>query len=67
MYRGISTFKCTQCGNVFKAPNYEYLATTYATPQKCPKCGGFRTRPAGPLGKLAEREYESIRERIKNK
>lgn len=64
MLRGVTTFKCTQCGAKFPAPDIEYMATVYAMPQKCPKCGSVRTRPAGLLGKLTEGVYRGIWERM---
>ena len=39
MMRGIATFKCPKCGNVFKAPDTEYRATVFTTPMPCPCCG----------------------------
>lgn len=64
MLRGVTTFKCTQCGHTFKAPDIEYMATVYSMPQKCPKCGSWRTRPAGLFGKLREETYRKILERM---
>lgn len=66
MLRGITTFKCTQCGRTFKAPDFEYMAMVYSTPQKCPKCGSIRTRPVGLFGKLLEGVYRSIWERMES-
>ena len=45
MYRGTIKFVCNDCGNKFKAPDIEWLATIYSVPQPCPKCGGMHTRP----------------------
>ena len=64
MFRGISLFKCTRCGEKFKAPDIEYCATAYSMPQPCPKCGSIRTRPVSLFGKLTERVYRSIWERM---
>ena len=64
MLRGVTTFKCTQRGHTFKAPDIEYMATVYSMPQKCLKCGSVRTRPAGLLGKLKEEGYRKIWERM---
>ena len=64
MLRGITTFKCTQCGAKFPAPDIEYMATAYSMPQKCPKCGSMRTRPVSLLGKLTEGMYRGIWERM---
>lgn len=30
MYRGKNIFRCTQCGKIFLAPDFEYAATTYS-------------------------------------
>ena len=67
MLRGITTFKCTQCGAKFPAPDIEYMATAYSMPQKCPKCGSWRTRPVSLFGKLTEGVYRKIWERMENK
>ena len=45
MYRGITTFNCTNCGHQFKSHDIEYRATAYSVPQRCPKCGSVRTMP----------------------
>ena len=59
MLRGMTLFKCTQCGEKFKAPDIEYCAT-----QPCPKCGSIRTRPISLVGKLTKEEYRRIWERM---
>lgn len=64
MVRGITTFKCTLCGEKFRAMDIEYAATVYSLPQKCPKCGSIRTRPAGLFGKLSEAVYRHIWNRM---
>ncbi len=46
MLRGITLFKCTQCGKRFIGPDMELIATVYSAPCKCPQCGSFRTRPS---------------------
>ena len=45
MYRGITTFNCTNCGHIFKSHDIEYRATALSVPQRCPKCGSVRTLP----------------------
>ena len=40
MLRGTTTFKCRKCGNKFKAPDFELMATVWTQPQPCPECGG---------------------------
>ena len=67
MLRGHITFKCTNCGEKFTAPDYEYCAMRYSAPQKCPKCGSIRTRPSGLFGKLSERAYRSIWKRMESR
>ena len=46
MYRGKNVFRCTQCGKIFVASDFEYAATTYSVPQPCKRCGSIRTLPA---------------------
>lgn len=50
MIRGMTLFKCTECGNRFIAPDIELGATALSAPQKCPKCGSMRTRPSRLVG-----------------
>ena len=60
MIRGTILFKCTECGNRFKAPDIEYDATIYSLPQPCPKCGSKRTRPSGLKGMMQTVVYKKI-------
>ena len=62
MYRGMITFKCSQCGAKFSAPDMEWLATSYSTPQPCPECNSRRTYPAmcWPFSWLTRHDYEKI-------
>ena len=60
MLRGMTLFKCTQCGEKFKAPDVEYMASALSMPQPCPKCGSLQTRPAGLLGRLSEGAYRKV-------
>lgn len=60
MLRGMTLFKCTQCGERFQAPDVEYMATALSMPQPCPKCGSLQTRPAGLLGRLSEGAYRKV-------
>jgi NAD-dependent SIR2 family protein deacetylase len=64
MFKGMTLFKCTQCGKHFKAPDIEYCATTFSMPQPCPKCGSIRTRPVSLFGKVTEEVYRGIWERM---
>lgn len=45
MYRGLTTFRCSHCGNVFKSHDIEYSCTALSVPQLCPSCGSIRTFP----------------------
>ena len=45
MYRGLTTFKCTNCGHLFKSHNIEYKLSCLSVPQRCPQCGSIRTMP----------------------
>ena len=83
MFKGMTLFKCTQCGKHFKAPDIEYCATTFSMPQPCPKCGSIRTRPVSLFGcpkcgsirtrpvslfgKVTEEVYRGIWERMEEK
>ncbi len=60
MLRGMTLFKCTQCGEKFKAPDVEYMASALSIPQACPRCSSLRTRPAGLLGRLSEGAYRKV-------
>lgn len=60
MLRGMTLFKCTQCGEKFKAPDVEYMASALSIPQACPRCGSLQTRPAGLLGRLLEGAYRKV-------
>lgn len=60
MIRGTITFKRTNCGNHFNAPDIEWNATIYSVPQTCPKCGSHRTRPSGLMGRLHSSVYKKI-------
>lgn len=68
MYRGITTFNCTNCGHQFKSHDIEYRATAFSVPQRCPQCGSVRTIPgfwieAGGM-ESSTRLYSSIWEEI---
>ena len=68
MYRGLTLFHCTQCGNKFKSHDIEYRATAFSVPQRCPQCGSVRTIPgfwieAGGI-ESSTRLYSSIWEEI---
>lgn len=72
MFRGYIKFHCTECGNNFMAPDFEYAASIYSMPQPCPKCHSIRTLPkhclAWPIIKQSYLKlYKSIWERYENK
>ena len=68
MYRGMITFTCSQCGAEFTAPDFEWMATTYSTPQPCTQCGSRRTYPSmcWPFSWLCKRDYEKIWKMMEN-
>ncbi len=45
MFIGTSKFICNECGEQFKGLAFEYRATCYLAPQRCPKCGSWHTMP----------------------
>lgn len=45
MLRGKTIFRCTKCGKIFVASDFEYCATTFSNPQPCKRCGSIRTLP----------------------
>jgi len=49
MLRGITRFKCDNCGKKFIGLDFEWCATALTAPVKCPKCGSMRTYPIGLL------------------
>lgn len=72
MLRGFVKFHCTKCGNNFIGPDFEYAATIFSMPLRCPKCQSIRTLPKGhltlPIIKLLYLKlYKSIWERCVNK
>lgn len=64
MLRGTTKFLCDSCGNKFTAPDIEYCATVFSTPQQCPRCGSMHTMPApsllNPLSFLQKSVYRNI-------
>ena len=68
MFRGITLFKCTECGKHFSAPDIEWRATVMSAPCKCPQCGSIRTLPSGGNSKLYEHIWEMMEKQnaIKN-
>lgn len=36
MFRGYIKFHCTECGNNFMAPDFEYAASIYSMPSHAP-------------------------------
>lgn len=49
MLRGMIKFKCDACGHKFVAPDIEYMASAFSTPQPCPQCQSRHTYPARGL------------------
>ena len=62
MYRGLTIFKCSNCGHTFKSHDIEYRASALSVPQRCPKCGSVRTMPV--LGIGDENSYKRLWEEI---
>ena len=46
MIRGMTRFKCNECGNKFMGIDMEWCATAYTAPVRCPKCGSIHTYPS---------------------
>ncbi len=60
MLRGMTTFKCHDCGHTFRGPDIEYMATVLTAPQKCPKCGSMHTCPGGALKSIYKTIWDFI-------
>ena len=60
MYRGLTTFKCTNCGHTFKSHDIEYRATCLSVPQRCSQCGSVRTMPICGMENIYEHLWEEI-------
>lgn len=65
MLRGITLFRCTQCGKLFLAPDIEFGATVLTVPQPCKRCGSIRTLPL--WGVLSKSIYKKIWEDMEKK
>lgn len=59
MLRGITTFKCDECGHTFKGPDMEWRATVFTAPLQCPTCGSWHTAPRGLFG-ISNPVYKGI-------
>ena len=64
MLRGITKFKCDDCGHTFKAFDIELAATVYTMPATCPKCGSRHTMPKSPLSFMEKEVYRKIWEEM---
>lgn len=68
MVRGMTTFKCDDCGNKFVAIDAEWQATVYTAPQPCPSCKSMHTYPIGLLrGLFGPGYYRTIWKRNETK
>ena len=67
MLRGITKFKCDDCGHIFKAFDIELAATVYTMPATCPKCGSRHTMPVSFFGCTDRKTYKEIWEMMDNK
>lgn len=64
MLFGTIIFTCDNCKKVFKGLNIEYNACAFSTPQKCPFCGSYHTKPGHddkhPLRSIYERIWKDM-------
>ena len=67
MLRGITKFKCDDCGHTFKALDIELAATVYSQPMPCPKCGSRHTMPVSFFGCTDRKTYKEIWEMMDKK
>jgi len=68
MIRGKRIFKCTECGEKFRADDIELNATVLSVPQPCPHCQSIRTMPWSLLSCLDKSSYRDIWDKMeKNK
>jgi len=49
MLRGMTSFKCDDCGNTFMGLDIEWNASAFSQPMKCPKCGSMHTYPSSSM------------------
>lgn len=52
MIKGVTKFKCDECGHKFDALAIEWQATAFTAPSRCPQCGSMHTYPVGGLSGL---------------
>lgn len=64
MIRGKTLFICDECGNKFRDLDFEYMASAFTTPMKCPKCGSYHTYPATVSAFIQKSVYKKIWEQI---
>ena len=64
MLRGVTTFKCDDCGHTFEALDIEWQATVYSQPMRCPKCGSRHTMPKSLLSFMDKGGYRKIWEEM---
>ena len=64
MIRGKILFTCDECGNKFRDLDFEYVASAFTTPMKCPKCGSYHTYPATVSAFIQKSVYKKIWEQI---
>ncbi|MBQ3710381.1 MAG: hypothetical protein II887_06735 [Bacteroidales bacterium] len=67
MYRGLTTFECTNCGHTFKSHNIEYKMTVLSVPQRCPQCGSIRTMPINEVESTYKPLWEEMEKTEKAK
>ena len=64
MLRGVTTFKCDDCGHTFEALDIEWQATVYSQPMPCPKCDSRHTMPKSLLYFMEKEAYRKIWEEM---
>ena len=64
MLRGITKFKCDDCGHTFEALDIEWQATVYSQPMPCPKCSSRHTTPKSLLSFMEKGAYRKIWEQM---
>ncbi len=52
MLRGLTKFRCPDCGHTFEAPDLEDNATVRTMPMSCPRCGA-KSNPVGILDRFS--------------
>lgn len=59
MNRGKNIFICNDCKKIFAGNDFEYNATIFSQPLKCPKCKKMHTKPLFASKSAYKRIWES--------